>query len=143
MATRKPKKDHTEAAKAEETEQATTTPADEETTAPTEEQAAADAEETTAPTDEEPKTEETEKKDDEFAGIPNPFVYCGPSVRGVARQYTTFQGGIPQPMKDFIRQHPTVRHLIVSTGKFAAVRRKLETIGTAEYIIYKQLKSEL
>lgn len=28
---------------------------------------------------------------DEFAALPSPCVYCGPSVRGVARQYTTYR----------------------------------------------------
>lgn len=90
----------------------------------------------------EPAAERDGKKDD-FKGIPDPFVYCGPSVRGVARQYTTFQGGIPGPLKELIRQHPAVRSLIVPTGRFADVRRKLETIGTAEYIVYQKVRSEL
>lgn len=80
---------------------------------------------------------------DEFASLPNPCVYCGPSVRGVARQYTTYQGGIPGPLKEFIKEHPAARGLIVSTEKFAGVRKRLETHGTAEAIIYKKVKDEL
>ncbi len=84
-----------------------------------------------------------EPESDEFVNIPNPCVYCGPSVRGVARQYTTYMGGIPEPLKEFIREHPTVRGLIVSTAQFASVRKRLETPGTAEAIVYKKVKSEL
>ena len=84
-----------------------------------------------------------EPERDVFADIPNPCVYCGPSVRGVARQYTTYQGGIPNELKEFIKAHPAVRRLIVSTGQFASVRKRLETNGTAEAIIYKKVKSEL
>lgn len=80
---------------------------------------------------------------DEFEDIPNPCVYCGPSVRGVARQYTTYQGGIPDPLKEFVKEHPAVRALIIHTGSFAAVRKRLETPGTAEAIIYKKVKAEL
>ena len=29
-------------------------------------------------------------------------VYCGPSVRGVARQYTSFTGELPEPMKKLV-----------------------------------------
>ena len=84
-----------------------------------------------------------EQERDEFADIPNPCVYCGPSVRGVARQYTTYQGGIPDPLKEFIKEHPAARGLIVPASRFAIVRKRLETRGTAESIIYKKVKDEL
>lgn len=84
-----------------------------------------------------------EPERDALANIPNPCVYCGPSVRGVARQYTTYQGGIPEPLKDFIKAHPAARRLIVPTAKFASVRKRLETPGTAEAAIYKKVKAEL
>ena len=84
-----------------------------------------------------------EQERDEFADIPNPCVYCGPSVRGVARQYTTYQGGIPAELKEFIKAHPAARGLIIPTAKFASVRKRLETHGTAEAIIYKGVKDEL
>ena len=90
---------------------------------------------------EEQTTQEQER--DEFADIPNPCVYCGPSVRGVARQYTTYQGGIPDPLKEFIKEHPAARGLIVPASRFAIVRKRLETRGTAESIIYKKVKDEL
>lgn len=89
------------------------------------------------------QTDSQEQERDEFADIPNPCVYCGPSVRGVARQYTTYQGGIPAELKEFIKAHPAARCLIIPTAKFASVRKRLETHGTAEAIIYKRVKDEL
>lgn len=80
---------------------------------------------------------------DMFDTLPNPCVYCGPSVRGVARQYTTYMGGIPDPLKEFIREHPAARALLVGTARFAGVRKRLETPGTAEAVVYKKIKSEL
>ncbi len=88
-------------------------------------------------------TREGADQEDMFSNFPNPCVYCGPSVRGVARQYTTYQGGIPEPLKEFIKAHPAVRALLVPTAKFAGVRRRLETPGTAEAVVYKRVKSEL
>ena len=44
-------------------------------------------------------------------------VYCGPSVRGVARQYTSFSGELPESMKRFIEQHPMAESLIVPYDK--------------------------
>lgn len=75
--------------------------------------------------------------------IQNLCVYCGPTVRGVARQYTTFQGGIPDALGDFIKEHPAARQLIVSTAQFPAMRRRLDTPGTAEAKLYKQVKELL
>lgn len=80
---------------------------------------------------------------DIFAGIPNPCVYCGPTVRGMARQYTTFQGGIPDVLRDFIRECPEARQLIVSTAQFPAMRKRLDTPGTAEAALYKQVRGQL
>ena len=93
-----------------------------------------------------PETEQTapEAERDMFAGLPDPCVYCGPSVKNVARQYTTYQGGgIPDALRDFIKAHPAARGLITSAGQFAAMRKNLETPGTAEAILYKTVKSEM
>lgn len=84
-----------------------------------------------------------EPERDLFAGIPNPCVYCGPTVYGVARQYTTYQGGIPDTLRDFIKEHPEARQLIVSTAQFPAYRRRLDTPGTAEAKLYKRVKEQL
>lgn len=42
--------------------------------------------------------------------FPENCVYCGPSVKGVAKQYTVYTGGnIPAPLRDFVQQHPAAR----------------------------------
>lgn len=71
------------------------------------------------------------------------YVYCGPSVRGVARQYTVFNGGLPEMVKNFAFDHPLAKALIVPVERFADMRRKLETKGTAEALIFTKLKLEL
>ena len=85
----------------------------------------------------------SDEEQDLFAGIQNPCVYCGPTVRGVARQYTTYQGGIPDTLRDFIKEHPEARQLIVSTAQFPAYRRRLDTPGTAEAKLYKRVKEQV
>jgi len=89
------------------------------------------------------QTEETAKEQDIFDSLPNPCVYCGPTVRGVARQYTTYHGGITDALRDFIKAHPHVLGLIVSTGAFPSMRKRLETRGTLEANLYKAVKAEL
>lgn len=85
-----------------------------------------------------------EKKMQEFfARLPDPCVYCGPSVRHVARQYTVYNGGIPDVLKEFIREHPAARGLLVSAERFASVRQRMETPGTGEYILFQKVRAEL
>ena len=72
-----------------------------------------------------------------------PVVYCGPSVRGVARQYTVYAGTIPAALADFIQTHPAAKGLLVSVGRFAQVRSNLGRSGTAEAILFQKIKSEL
>ena len=72
-----------------------------------------------------------------------PVVYCGPTVRGVAKQYTVFSGGIPEALEDFSERHPEVKALLVPVEQFAETRRQMETAGTAEAILYHKIKSEL
>lgn len=48
-----------------------------------------------------------------------PVVYCGPTVRGVAKQYTVFSGGIPEALEDFSERHPEVKALLVPVEQFA------------------------
>ena len=70
-------------------------------------------------------------------------VYCGPSVRNVARQYTVYAGEIPDALREFIRKHPAAGGLLVPVEKFAETRRKLEAKGTAEAVLYNKVKSEM
>ena len=72
-----------------------------------------------------------------------PVVYCGPSVRGVSRQYTVYAGTIPAALADFIQAHPAAKGLLVSVGRFAQVRSNLGRSGTAEAILFQKIKSEL
>ena len=110
---------------------------------------ATEPETTEQDTDTAPEPETTEQGEgsapepDMFANLPNPCVYCGPSVKGIARQYTTYQGGIPDALREFIKARPDALGLIVSTGKFQAMRRRLETIGTKEARLYKAVKEGL
>lgn len=70
-------------------------------------------------------------------------VYCGPTVRGVAKQYTVFRGGIPEALEAFIAIHPEAGALVVDVKHFAETRKRLETAETAEAILYGKIKSEL
>jgi hypothetical protein len=108
-------------------------------------------EEVTEPVTEEKETSEAEaetisevaEKLLEKAKEAESVVYCGPSIRGVARQYTVYTGAIPEALTEFIQSHPAAKALLVPTEKFAATRANLEKAGSAEAILYKTIKSEL
>lgn len=70
-------------------------------------------------------------------------VYCGPSVRGVARQCTVYPGELPEALRAFLNEHPAAAGLVVPIDLFAEVRRRVEIPGTAESILYNKIKSEL
>ena len=70
-------------------------------------------------------------------------VYCGPTVRGVTRQYTVYNNGLPEVMEEFFKKHPAAKRLLVPVDAFAKTRANLETEGTAESIIFNQIKKEL
>lgn len=75
--------------------------------------------------------------------FPSPCVYCGPTVRGVSRQYTTYVGGVPEELEAFVRRHPEARGLIVSVDSFPTVRERLNRSGTAEAILFRKLRAKL
>ncbi len=93
--------------------------------------------------DEEKKRKQEEQDKAFFDKLPNPCVYCGPSVRGVARQFTVYHGGIPDALKEFIKEHRAAKGLLVSVERFAQVRTRLETPGTGEYILFRKVRAEL
>ena len=58
------------------------------------------------------------------------LVYCGPSVRGVAKQYT-------------VARYPMVKMLCVSLDDFARIRAALADKNSAEYKVYRAILKEL
>lgn len=98
---------------------------------------------TEALTDEEKQRRQEEQDKAFFAKLPDPCVYCGPSVRNVARQFTVYNGGIPDALKEFIKERRAARGLIVGVERFAQMRTRLETPGTGEFILFRKVRAEL
>ena len=72
-----------------------------------------------------------------------PCVYCGPTVRGVVKQYTIYAGEVNKALANFLHRNPTAQALLVPLEKFAQTRKQVETPGTTENILYHKIKSEL
>lgn len=71
------------------------------------------------------------------------MVYCGPSVRGVARQYNVYHEALPAPLKKFIKDHPAAKGLVVPLERFPETRRRLDSADSAESILFSKVKKEL
>lgn len=71
------------------------------------------------------------------------YVYCGPTVRGVARQFTVYTYGLTGPIKEFLEAHPEAKALLVPLDRFAETRLRLEKKGTWEALLYQALKASL
>lgn len=52
-------------------------------------------------------------------------VYCGPTIPGVARQYTTYTNGIPNALATAVKKYPPMEGLIVPLDNLPDAMRKL------------------
>ena len=73
---------------------------------------------------------------------PSPCMWCGPSVKGVAAQYTVFTE-MPKQLEALVEQIPAARGLVVALDKFPQVRRALEWVGSKESKLYTKVKCAL
>jgi len=64
--------------------------------------------------------------------------YCGPTVKGIAPQYTVFVDGLPEKLKEKVEQVPLLNALIVPLDKLAEMRVKIDQEGTRENILYNK-----
>ena len=84
----------------------------------------------------------TEKKTTEnqteqtAAQVQAPVAYCGPTIKGIAPQYTVFVDGLPDKLKEKVEQVPLLNALIVPLDKLAETRVKIDQEGTRENILY-------
>ncbi len=90
-----------------------------------------------------PETVEQAAQADKRAAHPQPCVYCGPTVPNVARQYTVYSHGIPKELEAFIQEHPAARGMLVSVERFPEMRKRLDTPGTVQAVLYQKIRAEM
>lgn len=71
------------------------------------------------------------------------LVYCGPSIKNIAREGTVYNGGLPEALVEYSETMPAVKNLIVPIEKYAALRAAIGQSGTAANIIYKNILSTI
>ena len=68
-----------------------------------------------------------EKKEKQTAQKPEVIVYCGPSVRGVAKQYTAYTNGIPTALAEAIVKQPAMEGLVVPLEQLPEAMKNLRS----------------
>lgn len=77
------------------------------------------------------------KKAAETAGT---VVYCGPSIKGVARQYTAYNNGIPEGLKQAAEKNKILAALIVPLEDLPEAMRQLRQKSGRIYTLYKAVQ---
>ena len=77
------------------------------------------------------------KKAAEAAGT---VVYCGPSIKGVARQYTAHNNGIPEGLKQAAEKNKILAALIVPLEDLPEAMRQLRQKSGRIYTLYKAVQ---
>lgn len=77
------------------------------------------------------------KKAAEAAGT---VVYCGPFIKGVARQYTAYNNGIPEGLKQAAEKNKILAALIVPLEDLPEAMRQLRQKSGRIYTLYKAVQ---
>lgn len=72
-----------------------------------------------------------EKKEKQVQKKPEVIVYCGPSVRGIAKQYTVYHGRLPAQLVTFLAKHPGGAVLVRAAERVCRDPRRAEHKGIA------------
>ena len=67
-------------------------------------------------------------------------VYCGPTLPGVAKQYTVYKGALPEQLTAAIKKEPAIRELIIPLDKLTDARRQLSSRSGYIYRLYKAVQ---
>lgn len=78
------------------------------------------------------------KKTAQAAG---PVVYCGPTIPGVAVQFTTYTNGTPTALAEAVKKNKALGGLVVHLDQLPEVRRQFSA-GTGRYCtLYKAVQA--
>lgn len=67
----------------------------------------------------------TAKKTKAEAKETTPVVYCGPSIPGVANQFTTYRNGVPAGLEEKAGEIPAIRDLLIPLDQLPDAMKQL------------------
>lgn len=77
------------------------------------------------------------KKKEAPANDSVPVVYCGPTLPGVARQYTVYHNGIPSSLAEALSDNPALRGLVLPLDRLPEARQDIEGRTGRFYRLYQ------
>lgn len=80
----------------------------------------------------------TAKKQTKPAAEAGTLVYCGPTIPGVAKQFTSYRGGIPEALTAAQKQTPVLGGLTVPLDKLPEAMRQLREKTGPIYALYRK-----
>lgn len=69
-------------------------------------------------------------------------IYCGPTIAGVAKQYTVYKGELPTALIDAIAKAPAMKELIFPLERLPEVRQQLNSKSGHIYRLYRIVQAE-
>ena len=82
----------------------------------------------------------TTKRTTKAAEAAGTVVYCGPSIKGVARQFTAYNNGIPEGLKQAAEKNKILAALIVPLEDLPEAMRQLRQKSGRIYTLYKAVQ---
>lgn len=65
-----------------------------------------------------------------------PVAYCGPTIPGVAVQFTTYTNGVPAALEEAAKENPVLGGLVVPLDQLPEVRRQFHAGAGRYYTMY-------
>ena len=82
------------------------------------------------------------KRTSKAAGGAGTVVYCGPSIKGVARQFTAYNNGIPEGLKAATEKNKVLAAMIVPLEELPEAMRQLRQKSGRIYTLYKAVQGK-
>ena len=82
------------------------------------------------------------KRTSKAAGAAGTVVYCGPSIKGVARQFTAYNNGIPEGLKAATEKNKVLAAMIVPLEELPEAMRQLRQKSGRIYTQYKAVQGK-
>lgn len=82
------------------------------------------------------------KRTSKAAGAASTVVYCGPSIKGVARQFTAYNNGTPEGLKAATEKNKVLAAMIVPLEELPEAMRQLRQKSGRIYTLYKAVQGK-
>lgn len=71
-----------------------------------------------------------------------PVVYCGPTIPGVAVQFTTYTNGVPTALEEATKKNQVLGGLVVPLDQLPEVRHQFHAGAGRYYTLYRKAQEK-